>query len=197
MPAAGVSGATSPMSRPYTARMSTPGVPEDPLWTWHGDSRLKSEVLARVDGHRAANSFVQGVQFQLIDPTVATGYRGNILGAMVPLIGPGMPGCCGDDCRRHIDWHREVERRYGIPYLVALAMCDVFHMLTPQRCADFAVDVVQAIPVGVDLRALLHQIIVLRDYISADGVRMGGVQGPDGIACAEQYASELLEILTG
>lgn len=109
---------------------------------WHGDPVLKAEVLQRMRAHRAADTIIQGL-YQEIDPGLALGYRGCLIGCTLPA--DPIPDDHGPN------WHRRVEREYGIPIGVAMVLDDLFELLPVAGCADFAVDSIEAIPVGADL----------------------------------------------
>jgi len=110
------------------------------MTTWHGKSELKAEVLARMVLHRAEDSIVQGF-YQKIDPELASGYRGCLIGCTLPRVARwALP-----------DWHEEVEEVYGIPVWLGLQLDEMFETLPPSMCADFAVKSIESIPVGVTI----------------------------------------------
>lgn len=113
------------------------------LGAWHGDPELKAAVVERMKQHREADSFAQGF-YQLTDPEKALGYKGCALGCMVPL---------RDDDVDGLDFDEKVEEQFGIPARLADAIDESFESLDFDDCAEFAVSVVAAIPVGADLHA--------------------------------------------
>jgi hypothetical protein len=121
------------------------------LLAWHGSQPLKDEVMERLRRHREADEFVQGI-YQRLDPQAASGYRGCAIGCTLP---PRPAVEWGDSfgiaVEQPQDWHGEVQMLYGIDYWVAYAIDGLFESLPPAACAAFAVDVVDAIPVGADL----------------------------------------------
>lgn len=128
------------------------------LGAWHGDQALRDEAVARMREHRAADSIVQGL-YQKIDPDVATGYRGCAIGCLLPL--QPMRGIDnrpwpsdGDDC---LGWHQQAELEFGIPAAVAGRIDDVFECRAKPHHATFAVEVLEAIPVGADLSQVAEQ----------------------------------------
>jgi hypothetical protein len=124
---------------------------------WHGNPALKAEVMARLRTHREQDTIVQGL-YQDLDPGSAVGYRGCAIGCTLP-IQPGdehtnvVPPDCG--------WHAEVERLYGIPCEILWRIDDLFETRDVAEAGQFAVDVIEAIPVGADLheiaRSALHE----------------------------------------
>ncbi|MCW2900136.1 MAG: hypothetical protein JWO67_2401 [Streptosporangiaceae bacterium] len=122
---------------------------------WHGDPALKAEVMERMRAHRADDAIVQGT-YQRIDPEAASGYRGCAIGCTLPQQPAVREGrCdCGCESRPEVGWHGEVERLYGIDMWIGHAIDDVFEGLDPTECGDFAVNVIDVIPVGADLSDL-------------------------------------------
>jgi hypothetical protein len=126
------------------------------LLAWFGSQPLKDEVMDRLRKHRAEDDFIQGI-YQTIDPQRALGYRGCAIGCTLPkatkydddggLVPPG-------DVTE--DWHWAIEHFYGIPWRVAGAIDDLFEALPAEQCGDFAVDVIEAIPVGADLDGVVE-----------------------------------------
>jgi hypothetical protein len=109
---------------------------------WHGDPNLKAATVERMKAHREADAFAQGF-YQQHDPSKALGYKGCALGCMVR-----------EQERPHdTDFALLVATTYGITGMVAGAIDDAFETLDFDHCAEFAVAVVEAIPVGADLTA--------------------------------------------
>src|SRR4051794_6456937 len=81
---------------------------KEPVPAWYGITGLKDEALGTLRRHRAAGSLVPGER-QQPDPPVSSGSRADVIGAILPLLDP--PGG-----RQYVNWHREVEGRYAIPY---------------------------------------------------------------------------------
>jgi hypothetical protein len=141
---------------------------------WHGSQALKDEVMARLRAHRAEDAIVQGF-YQQIDPKLANGYRGCAIGCTLPaqpldeewrdtLDGLGVPLAPGDG------WHGEVELHYGIPVDIGHLIDNTFEDLDAADCAAFAVDVIDAIPVGAYLLDLAREVDEDRDgYWYDDG----------------------------
>lgn len=120
---------------------------------WHGSAELKAEVLSRMLAHRAEDSIVQGI-YQELDPEVASGYRGCLIGCTLPK--PAGPQ--GDLFGGH--WHTRVAELYGIPKHVAEILDTVFEDLEPSECPTFAVASIEAIPVGADLEQVTDRWIL-------------------------------------
>ena len=121
---------------------------------WHGDPELKAEVMARMLAHRAADTIIQGL-YQQVAPELATGYKGCLVGCTLPLQ-PILSPLGPDPYPPDGNWHGEVQRLYGIPYYVAEVLDHAFESLTRfDDAAGFAVDSIEAIPVGADLRGFV------------------------------------------
>jgi hypothetical protein len=117
---------------------------------WHTSTDLKAEVMERLRAHRAADSFIQGF-YQLPDPQHATGYRGCALGCTLPKLSP-KDFAALEDCDDGRPWWERIEREYGIPAEVARLVDYTFEEQDSfNSAADFAVAVIEAIPVGADL----------------------------------------------
>lgn len=125
---------------------------------WHSNPDLKDEVLARLRAHRAADAIVQG-RYQQYAPHLAVGYRGCAIGCTLPL--QDLTGLVGDDVRDpECGWHAEVERLYGIPQSVGHLIDRTFEGLPLEEAGDFAVTVVQAVPVGADLSLVSSRLLL-------------------------------------
>lgn len=117
------------------------------LGAWHGSQALKARIVARMKTHREADNFIQG-DYQRIDPTAALGYRGCAIGCALErqptYVGYGVAPARG--------WHGQFEHEFGIPADVARQIDDCFESFDDRAEArDFAVQVLEAVPVGADL----------------------------------------------
>jgi hypothetical protein len=117
---------------------------------WRGDPALKSEVRDRMVAHRDADEIVQRM-YQRADPTLASGYKGCLIGCTLPPQQPLTPERSGDLSAPIGGWHRRVEDLYGIPRSVGKLLDRIFEGLPHGAHAQFAVDSIDAIPVGADL----------------------------------------------
>lgn len=119
---------------------------------WLSNPDLKEEVLLRMKQHRAEDSIVQGI-YQQYAPEFVSQYKGCLIGCTLPMrqdrLSPG--GFTA------VDWHFEVERAYGIPFPVTVLLEGVFESLPFEHAAEFAVDSIEAIPVGADLSGFQDQ----------------------------------------
>ena len=126
---------------------------------WHGDPALKDEVLTRLREHRAADAIIQGL-YQQYDPGLAVQYRGCAIGCTLPLQEtnpvPGRHEVAGPGA----GWHAEVERLYGIPRPVAHLIDRIFEGLPTDEAGDFAVAVIEAVPVGADLSMVSSRLML-------------------------------------
>ena len=135
------------------------------ILAWHGDQELRDRIVARMRQHRTADALTR-MMFQRLDPGLELGYRGCAIGCLLDPQPPApidKPCTCGcgwepDPDRIHEvlepfhGWHGEVEAQFGIPRAVALGIDWAFEDFGDDEvAADFAVDVVEAIPVGADL----------------------------------------------
>jgi hypothetical protein len=116
---------------------------------WFGDPALKEEVVLRMKEHRAEDSIIQG-DYQVYAPEKATQYRGCLLGCTLPPEVNAQRVLVGSNW----GWQRRVADAYGIPRGVAFYLENVFEGLPFDEAADFAVESIEAIPVGADLTAV-------------------------------------------
>lgn len=139
------------------------------MLAWYNDPALKAEVSARMLQHRIEDGIIQG-HYQLLAPELASKYKGCLIGCTLPLGKPRPATRCGCGCGEMIqgmaishDWHKEVEKRYGIPEVLNHVFDRLFESLPTSRAAWFAVSTIEAIPVGADLSEvaeLFHQDLV-------------------------------------
>lgn len=127
------------------------------LGAWHGSQELKDRIVARMKAHRKADDFIQGM-YQEIFPDSALGYRGCAIGCALDkqpvrqLAGHCECGMCPtEDNEPAAGWHYEFEDQFGIPSDVAELIDNRYEELRAPAHAAFAVDALEAIPVGADL----------------------------------------------
>jgi hypothetical protein len=134
------------------------------LGAWHGSQELKDRIVDRMKSHRDADAIVQA-DYQRIDPTAALGYRGCAIGCALDLqpavsLGYGVAPARG--------WHGQFEHEFGIPEDVARQIDDCFESFDDKAEArDFAVQVLEAIPVGANLNDVTEAYMV--SYKEAGG----------------------------
>ena len=119
---------------------------------WMGDPGLKEQVLLKMKQHRVEDSIVQG-KYQEFDPVLASQYRGCLIGCTLPRRVTLNP----DPVNYHSTWHESVRRRYGIPIRLVYLLESIFEGLPEGRCADFAVESIEAIPVGANLNWVVEE----------------------------------------
>jgi len=117
---------------------------------WHGDADLKARIVERMKQHREADDFIQGL-YQKIDPASALGYRGCAIGCLLEKQEWRDLGFGETDSEPLRGWHEEVEHQFGILADVAEIIDDCFEASDPPDHAKFAVNAIEAIPVGADL----------------------------------------------
>lgn len=117
---------------------------------WHGDPALKERIVARMKQHREADAFVHGL-YQRFDSKLALGYKGCAIGCALDKQPPDDEDGPPYGQRPEHGWWGEVHRQFGIPEDVAELIDDNFEVLTAPDDAAFAVDALDAVPVGADL----------------------------------------------
>lgn len=135
---------------------------EPTITAWHNDPALKAEAVARMRAHRDADEFIRG-SYLRTDPDKAGGYRGCFHGCLTTEKLAAERGVTvtslvnqylRDEERAPWDdiaWHDEAERIWGIPADLAGLLDDTFEWQPPEHAGVFAVECVEAIPVGADL----------------------------------------------
>lgn len=114
---------------------------------WHNDPQLKADAVRRMQEHRKADEFIQGHYF-FPDISRPSGFRGCALGCLIESI---------ETRDRYPSWHWAAEMEFGINNLVARKIDDIFESLEFEDAADFAVEVLEVIPVGADLSHCMEQ----------------------------------------
>lgn len=134
-----------------------------PLRAWFGDPDLKEQVVLKLKKHRQQDEIVQGF-YQDYSPT-ESGYRGCAVGCTLPpmfeytgLDGYGEAGTKNwanpeDQAVWEDDgFHGLIQKYYGVHEQVARLIDNVFEEQdTFEAAGDFAVAVIEAVPVGADL----------------------------------------------
>jgi len=130
------------------------------ITAWHNSPDLKTQVVDRLRQHRAADEIVHGV-YQELDPDTASGYRGCAIGCTLPAQ-PSYNVDGIDQITPGQGWHAQVEAEYGIPATIAHLIDGIFEALPTDRGehADFAVAVIEAIPVGADLSLVSSRLML-------------------------------------
>lgn len=128
----------------------------DHIRGWLGDPNLKALIVERMGKHRAEDEIIQG-HFQIFDSETASGYKGCFIGCMLERqSGGGYWSTLSAEDLSLIEeaeapdegWHEAVELQFGIPYHIGRLLDRTFEALSRQEAANFAVAVVDAVPVG-------------------------------------------------
>lgn len=109
---------------------------------WHNDFALKEKTVAQMRAHREADEFLQ-LAYREPDPLTPSGFRGCFLGCILPQ--------SHEETIKGCNWHSAAIDLFGLTRRVVIAAEAIFDNLPSDMCADFAVDVVETIPVGADL----------------------------------------------
>ncbi len=106
---------------------------------------MKEKYLARVKAHRKADQIVQGHYWDR--------ERG-----------------CAVGCTIHGSNHEAYETKLGIPIQLAYLQDMIFEELPNKEAKDFPVDFLESIPVGEDLKPVLHRFLYWLLVDPEDGV---------------------------
>lgn len=141
---------------------------------WHGDPQLKARAVATLQSQAAGGRLVQSA-YAYYNPT--DGFCGCLIGCLVaPALADQMGISLAKFCRPNgpaarlhyrdepdrLGWWAAVEQLYGIPYHVVRCIGRAFEAFdedAPDAVA-WAVQAVEAIPVGADLAAILEPLEV-------------------------------------
>lgn len=129
-----------------------------PPVAWHGNPALKLQTVERMRKHRSLDQLIQGqyVRNPAFDPDrpASAGFRGCFLGCLVTDAVAKAKGETVESIvtfRNLPDWYGWAEYLYGISEPAAWVIEQVFEALPQEAAAAFAVEVLDAIPVGADL----------------------------------------------
>lgn len=118
------------------------------LGAWFGEADLKRAIVARVAWHREQDLLIQGAYQEPWRDGAK--FKGCLVGCSLPLV--------SETWLRERDrmdplpqWHRLMERFLNIPVEIGLLLDDVFEESFEEDAPDFAVNALNAIPVGADL----------------------------------------------
>jgi len=128
------------------------------MLSWHNNPALKAEVVERMREHRRQDTIIQGV-YQRFAPDKAIGYRGCAIGCTLPVQPSIKIAGLFELATPWPGWHEMVEREYAIPLPLGYLIDSVFESLPQGEHAQFAVDVIEAIPVGKDLMPVAVQLL--------------------------------------
>ena len=106
---------------------------------------MKEKYLARVKAHQKADQIVQGHYWD----------RGR---------------GCAVGCTIHGQDHQAYETKLGIPIQLAYLQDWIFEELPSKEAKDFPVDFLESIPVGEDLKPVLHRFLYWLLVDPEDGV---------------------------
>lgn len=118
------------------------------MLSWHNDPALKAEVVERMREHRRQDQIIQGTYQQWEG---FAGHKGCFIGCTLPYISAKVR-----ESENWLGFHQEVEDRYGIPWDLVHAMEQIFEGLPSGQHKDYALRLVELIPVGVDLEPLFR-----------------------------------------
>jgi hypothetical protein len=120
---------------------------------WHGNPDVKAAAVLNMKAHAAMDEIIQGMYLR-IEPDAVSGFRGCFLACMVAEMIAAERRISLVTLRHDpmLVWPDEVERFWAIPSKFAEVIEDIFEGLPNRKAAaQFAVSIVEAIPVGADL----------------------------------------------
>jgi hypothetical protein len=123
------------------------------ILAWHGDPELKAAALARMQAHREADDFIQGLY--LVADIDGHPYKGCFHGCLTAealAAERNVPIWTFEF--EDTKWWAEGERLWGIPCEVGGLLDKAFETVDEDRAGDFAVASIEAIAVGADLAGI-------------------------------------------
>ena len=102
---------------------------------FHGDPAVKQKYIDRMKAHMAAEQLVQGTGFD------TASQKGCAVG-------------CTLDKYSHFAYEEEL----GIPFMIAILEDNIFEALSAEQSKSFPLEFLEAVPVGVDLSKVFHQL---------------------------------------
>lgn len=130
------------------------------LLAWHGSAELKAETVARMRAHREADEFLKGDY--LLPSATPNGWKGCFIGCLTAELLAAEQRVPILDVNLHRDgaWLSATQRLLGIPIRLGAVLESVFEASPDLDAAGrFAVEVVDAIPVGADLVDIAEQLL--------------------------------------
>jgi hypothetical protein len=125
---------------------------------WHNDHTLKAEAVAAMRAHRDADELIRGTYLESF-PESPSGFKGCFHGCLTTGRLAAEQGISVVEFVRTSypeGWHADGERLWGIPVRLGSVLDKLFESL-PEGWSDFAVDSVEAMPVGADLDAAVDR----------------------------------------
>lgn len=141
---------------------------QPPLRAWFGDPDLKASVVEKLKQHRRLDEIVQGNYQSPREDQHGGGFTGCAIGCTLPQMYTSKITREGNrewiNPEDELMWkasgfHGLIQKYYGIDWRVAGVIDHLFESQPSfQEAADFAVAVIEAIPVGADLSQVEGQL---------------------------------------
>jgi transcriptional regulator with XRE-family HTH domain len=150
---------------------------ERKMIAFHGNPAIKQEYQDRLKAHHAADQIIKGAYWE---PDQFTG--------------------CAVGCTLHKGGgciHKQYETVLGIPRTLAYLEDRIFENLPAPHCADFAVNFLDAIPVGGDLSLVTARFMVWLLADESGGVLRFTVGFPEAAAAVQGVAVLYSRMIAG
>src|SRR3972149_4523567 len=131
------------------------------LLTFHGDAKLKEDLLAEIMKHQQADRIVQGTY---VNDNKKDLWRGCNIGCAIKSL---------NDLkltRFLLDDHSIFPEQFGIPVIIALLSDFIFEDLSFQESKTFPYKFMSAIPVGVDIDPVWKKLLAWSLIDPIDGI---------------------------
>jgi hypothetical protein len=135
---------------------------------YHNDPDLKARTLAQIDAHRAADELIRGTYWD--------GHRGCAVGCLTYDPNGG---------------HHLFPERWGIPMIIARLMDGIFENLPQDLVLDWPHRIMEAIPVGADLKNVQAVANLYQRQINGDNPSRKEWQDAARAAAYAAYAARV------
>jgi len=130
------------------------------LLSFHNDPAVKEKYVSRLEEHRKLEHLIQGTGWETYN---------------------GSPKGCAVGCTLESYNHDRYETEIGLPEWLARLEDQLFEKLPKKEAEQFAVDLLNVIPVGVDVEPVRHRLAIARQELNLD--RLKDNKEPYAVEC--------------
>ena len=166
---------------------------------FHNDLQLRADAIARMRAHADADAIIGGAYIK-VDPTAPGGYRGCFIGCIVAeldrtLYAGIFAGLPEYELELEGGWYAAAARLAGLPERWTRLAEGIFEALPADEGSEFAVALLEAVPVGADLDRVVDAMVIALLTDPEYGVRQYAL--PDGQAVIDQVVTLYRRRLAG
>jgi hypothetical protein len=158
------------------------------MLTFHGDAKLKADLLAEIQRHRKQDQIIQGSYGEGDDAE----WKGCAVGCSIHSLNKIR------NKTKDVSTHSVYETEFGIPAILAYLEDGIFEGLPQKEAVEFPAAFIQAVPVGVDLSKVVHRFLAwMLDDPEQGVIRFADDAGKISIhAVAELHRQEAISTVT-